>query len=87
MHSIIEPVAITDQTIEFSTLPARVRNEIKSVDHIKYSTHEAVGYCNDTEAFSAEGYWNGNRFQVLSYGSHCYQWDGQALHNTERIYA
>jgi hypothetical protein len=46
-----------------------------------------VGYCNDTEAFSAEGYWNGNRFQVLSYGSHCYQWDGQALHNTERIYA
>lgn len=72
----------------FDILPLRVRREIKKACIIRsYGFQELCGYDDARQMiFSAGGCWNGDRFTVISYGSHCYQWDGERLSAAIRVY-
>lgn len=74
----------------FGQLPSRIRDEIKSVDTLRsYGFQELNGYHGRTCMLSCGGYWSddkNDKFVVTSYGSHNYQWDGQRLTSTIKVY-
>jgi hypothetical protein len=79
----------------FNALPSRLKSEIKSAKVIRSSGfQELLGYDeNNAITFSAGGYWTSDenpdtnaKFVVCNYGSHNYQWDGETVTSTTRIY-
>jgi hypothetical protein len=79
----------------FSKLPKRLQSEIKSAKVIRSSGfQELLGYDeSNTIVFSAGGHWTSDenpdpdaKFVVCNYGSHNYQWDGEALRSTVKEY-
>ena len=84
----------------FKQLPARIQAEIKSVDALRsHGFQELNGYKDRTIILSCGGHWThvstgthieryglDEQFEVTSYGSHNYQWDGTTLRNTIKEY-
>jgi hypothetical protein len=68
-------------------LPSRIRDEILSVDELRaQGFQEILGLKDCTIMLSCGGYWSDDKFVVTSYGSHNYQWDGQRLTSTIKVY-
>jgi hypothetical protein len=69
-----------------SSLPYEVVREIKAVGRIdSYGFQALNGYDGRQCVWSAGGYWNKDAFEVTSYGSLTYQWDGEYLRTTSNI--
>jgi len=69
-------------------LPKRMQAEIKTAKTIRsHGFQELLGYdSSNTIMWSAGGYWHGDSFVVINYGSHNLQWDGTTLTSTIKVY-
>ena len=102
MPALLQPDHVTVIDNRFSvtdiqnldSLPAKIRDEIKSADCLRsYGFQEICGYHDRTCMFSCGGYWTSDKnpdpdakFIVTSYGSHQYQWDGVKVTSTIKVY-